>query len=81
MYNKHNSKGLLKLKDLCRIIPYSESWIRSKIKQNLIPYYKVGRNFLFDPDEIMDVLRSNRFSNTSEITSKIQTKRRLNAKK
>ena len=73
-----HKSSLLKLKELSKIIPYSESWLRLKVKHNLIPYYKVGRNLLFDYEEVMQVLRSKRIASASEEASKIQSIRRIN---
>ena len=71
------TQKLIKAKELSQRIPYSVSWIRLKVKQNAIPYYRIGRNILFDLEEVNIILRSNRIACASEMVSKIISERRM----
>lgn len=46
-------KDLVKMKDLMEHVPWgSEKTIRRRIKDDRFPFYKIGRDYLFDLKEV-----------------------------
>ena len=45
-------EGKLTYKELAKIIPYSETYLRRLVSEKKIPYFKMNASVFFDKDEI-----------------------------
>lgn len=58
-------KPFLTIKSFCELYSLSEAVVRKWIFQKKIPYYKLGRQIRFDPDEIKEWILSKRVLSSS----------------
>lgn len=59
--DKHQERSpLLTIRDLSEYLKTKESWIRSQVFFNTIPYLKVGRYIRFDINQINQWLDKNK---------------------
>lgn len=56
---------LINIQELASLLDVKESWIRSRIFRNEIPYIKLGHLIRFDPIEIKKWIELKKFEDSS----------------